>query len=302
MKSLPSFLIALALTSTGAYAQTLFDPDFSSGSTPAGYTAVTTDSYTTGSGTVSDPYVTHPYPDGTITYANDQMTVGDIGAVAGNAYITSTTASNINSSSITSVLTFTPNYTVGTGNQANDIVFSLNTANANNPLLSVDFQPIDYGSPMLNITIGSGIHFGQDPDPTNPINDSTYSSPGTASLNGVTLTLRITTTFANVDGTETLSNVGVLSDASNPDLYTFDRVITSSDDPAMTGYDPANSPLTLTLGDQNDGNDGILNTGSSITIDSADVFVTPTPEPSTYALLLGGLGALAFIARRRLAA
>jgi hypothetical protein len=31
-----------------------------------------------------------------------------------------------------------------------------------------------------------------------------------------------------------------------------------------------------------------------------DTFTVTTPEPSTWALMLGGLGALAFFARRRL--
>jgi hypothetical protein len=42
-----------------------------------------------------------------------------------------------------------------------------------------------------------------------------------------------------------------------------------------------------------------LGTANSVAFDSVSVTTTPIPEPSTYALMLGGLALLAGIARRR---
>ncbi len=38
---------------------------------------------------------------------------------------------------------------------------------------------------------------------------------------------------------------------------------------------------------------------SNLTLFARDVVTTPVPEPETYALMLAGLGAMGFIARRR---
>lgn len=58
-------------------------------------------------------------------------------------------------------------------------------------------------------------------------------------------------------------------------------------------FSPTLSPYSLTLGV------AINGVSSSPTTGDANLMITPIPEPETYALMLAGLGAIGFMARRR---
>ncbi|MGZ8260864.1 MAG: FxDxF family PEP-CTERM protein, partial [Caldimonas sp.] len=57
------------------------------------------------------------------------------------------------------------------------------------------------------------------------------------------------------------------------------------------------TPGTWTIEWLNDGEN--IPDFSNLTLFARDVVTTPIPEPETYALLLGGLGLMGFVARRR---
>ena len=277
MKKLVTLFATILIGVSAASASTLFDPSFTSGAAPAGYTA-------TGSGD--------------FTYVNGSATFGDISDSSEAAYLTST-VTDPNTNTVESKFTFTPTFTATTARgQANINLFSLATNYGNNTLLTVYLQPFNFGTPEDNINISEGIGYGGSSSGTN-----SYSSPGIESLSGVALTLDLTTTFADGGGNATDTTTGTLSDSSGV-LATFDVVSTGSD--GGGGFNPGQDPLTVDFGyvnnlpsplQQDSGNgDGILSSGT-VTFSSVDV--TTAPEPTTFALLLGGLGALFLIARRR---
>ena len=170
MTRLALALFSVVLASTRTQAQDLFSTTFTSGDTPAGYTQTATT--------------------GTITYANNQMIVGDMSVNGAAAYIQSTTNPVPNCASISTQLTFTPtfNTTSDTSGTAADVtIFRLNTSGGNNALFSVDFAVSGYNN-NDQINVGSGFQFGGGTfSGTNNI-----SSAGINSLSGHMLTVNDT--------------------------------------------------------------------------------------------------------------
>jgi hypothetical protein len=295
MKSLAAILLAVALTTTGASAQILFAPDFSSGNTPTGYNLVA------GSGT------------GTITYSGNQLIVGDLSTNGATTYIQSTTNPVPNSYTISSQLTFTPTFTAnGAGTNSDAPIFRLTTSGGNNPLLSVDFIVSGYNN-NNQIAFGTGFQYGGGTSS----GTSYVTSAGLNSLSGQTLTVFDTETFdaSGMDPTThagyVITNAGSVFDVTTgTTLGTFSFTNTSTPAPPSSdidtfgpgGFDPVNNPLTLDLGfvppyGNGSGSSGFLNSGGSIAI--SGVTVSAVPEPSAYALLGLGLVGMFFVSHVR---
>ena len=276
MKHVLPLAAALALTTASASAQILFNPDFSSGTTPAGYTPVTSNG-------------------GTISYANGAMTSGDDSVNGLSAYITGVSPGPAGTS-INTQLTFAFNYTAnrGTGNQAEITLLNLDTPAANNAVLSFTESPFDFGANEIRFLVNSGIQYG---GATSTGNGEIDLHPISA-VSGLTLTLNITTTFSNVGDQFTITNTGTLYDDSD-DLLLGNYDLTTTGAATYGGYDPANNPLTLQLGTTGVSTDaGFISPGANTTI--SDVLIQTVPEPSTYALMLGSGGLLLLAVRRRL--
>ena len=290
MKHVLPLAAALALTTASASAQTLFAPDFSSGS-PAGYTTTTANG-------------------GTISYANGVMTTGDDSVNSTEAYVSSTVnnpstvAYPNNTNSFNSQFTFTPSYyipaaSVSAQEQAQIYLFSLTTTNANNPILQVYLNFLGFGDNVAGVQINSGIGYGGGTQTGN----GAVGVPPINSLSGETLTINITTTItlggdAQSGYTATISDVGTLIDDSAGDylLGTYDLTTTGS---RYGSFDPIHDPLTLNVGTVGVGtNAGFIDSPASTAI--SDVLVQAVPEPSTYALMLSGCGLLLLAVRRRL--
>jgi hypothetical protein len=317
MKKLNLLLLLATLTTTGASAQQLFDPNFSSG-LPAGYTTTTnTDpagTFTTGSDglTVADFSQPGPYVPATASAAAYYQ--------ANNTYVTATGAAP-ESNSITSNFTFTPTYTLqgNGGGQGNITVFSLTTAATPTPLFSVTLQPFTY-THTDNLIFSAGVQYNANSaDSGNGYFDSSQGAPTLGSLSGVALTVDNVTTSTDLGPDSGASNgfpvdygdryeiedKGTVSEGSTI-LFSYD--VTRTED-TTNGYDPVTGALTLDLGIINGSSDGTTTDtatnyfapGANIDFSSVDVEVT-APEPSTYALLLGGLGVLVLAVRRRLVA
>jgi hypothetical protein len=295
MKNLITLLAAVAFTTAAASADTLFDPTFNPSSTPtstapAGYTSGTNDG-------------------GTATYSNGQMLASDVSAGDEQAYITSTVADpNTNVINIQFTLVPTYTYTGTSGGQVNIPILELNTPGGNNSLLTVTFVVSSYDN-RAYVDISTGIQYGGSTTGSYgqtgyPDNSSSANSPIDA-LSGKTLTFNLTETItktgAEVGGATpyTVTNDGTLSEGSTV-LTTYDTTTTGST--VNDAWDPVNNPLTASL--------GIITPGSSApagffaspaTVAFSDVLIT-TPEPSTFALLLGGLGLLVLMVRRRMSA
>jgi hypothetical protein len=93
--------------------------------------------------------------------------------------------------------------------------------------------------------------------------------------------------------------LATLSLFSNPDgiLYNADDALLS------TSFTPGGGSLALSWGASNSGSYylavGGLTNGTQGGIYNGAISVTAVPEPETYAMMLAGLGALGFLARRR---
>ena len=307
MKNLITLGAALALSITAASADTLFDPDFTSGSTtpPAGYS---NGGYNTGSGNPGDPVTFHPQT-GTIVYGTGTMTDSDFSQSAGlpygtQAFITSTDPTP-DSPSLNISFTFTPNYTyTGTsGTQINVPLLTLYTPGGNNNVLNVSMALSSFENNDM-FSIGSGIQFGS-PTVGNTVYRSNsagspYQSDGIQAFSGQTLTFNDVETFShtpfdmNGNAVFTITNDATLS-AGSTVLATF---TTSTTEATVNGnYDPANNPLTLDVGQlSTDAGSGFLASGANIVF--SNINISSAPEPSSYALLLGGLGLLVLMVRR----
>ena len=297
MKTLVTLAVAVSLTTTGLSAETLFAPEYGTGTpngAPTGYT-------------VGTPYTATTSGGGTIAYTPSTMTVGDGSNNASTAYLESYEHVK-NTNIITEDLTFTPHYsnadpTGSVGGQSNDTLFELvPTTGSNNDVLAVTLQTLGYGNNQASILLSTGIAFGG----ATQVGSSEYTSSGVDSLNGVTLHLELQQTFVTtMNGIQMITTTGNLYGAHNALLDTFNYTDT---DNVQTGYDPANNfgmggGLRLRVGETQVSNtDGFVNAGQSVTFGAVNVSSPSVPEPSAYALLLGGLGGLAFVARRRMTA
>ena len=310
MKKLAVITLAVVLTSIRLSAETtLFDPNFSN---QTGYTTVTANG-------------------GTTTTSGDTLTAGDVSNTV-QAYATAT-AQNNGGDVIQSQFTFTPTFTANpnfsdynttySGNYEGIQLFTI-YGGGNNALLNVQLNISTYNNDD-QLRVSSGLQYGSGtltgPDPTmgNPAgNNSQYYAPGNInSLSGQTLTFTDTLTLDNSNENMTtfagfvLTNHAVLTNSQGQVLYTFDYTNTSGDHDSIvnSGYNPANSALTFSVGDVSDyappsyvsgtttPNGNFLNSPATVTF--SDVSVT-IPEPSTYAMLLSGLALLVAGIRRRI--
>jgi hypothetical protein len=311
MKKLITLVAAFAFATTGASAQITFDPTFDSsgGIAAQGYTTTLTDgSYTTGS-TDQNDLVTYPLS-ASITYSAGQLTASDSSGNGEKSFI-SRTSTAPNPGSFNTTLTFTPSYSVNSanGNQGATTVLDVFDG-GNGPLLSINFQSFGFGNNGTLVNVSSGVDYGTS-DPNNPnstTGTSSLDSHPFDSLNGVPVTVNLTTTLT-YSGTDpqngyqlyTVTNVGTISAGGNTANIDSTTIGASYEQ----GYDPFNTPLTLDLGivseyDDNSADGTFIGQGESVSISSA--LVTTAPEPSTVALMLGGLGLLMIAVRRRLSA
>jgi hypothetical protein len=279
MKTLITLSISAFLTISGASADTLLSPDFSGTTVPPGYTATNTNG-------------------GSETYPGDgTMTSSDFSVPGAQAYI-SATDQTPNSIAYDLQGTFTPSYNsskVG-GDYVTVSLLSLYTPGGSDDLVDVSLAFNSFVD-TAQINISSGIEYTDSTTGT-----SSYTGPvgGLNALNGNTYTINDVVTFSvdTADGTAEVDNNGTLSTDGNV-VYTFDTVTTGT---TVNGdsFEPATNPLSLNVGILNAGVDtGFFDSGASITYSNVSVS-SVTPEPSTYALLLGGLGMLFLAVRRRL--
>jgi hypothetical protein len=278
MKNLLTIVALAAVSTASASADTLLSPDFSGATIPAGYTATNANG---GSET---------YP------GNGTMTSSDFSVTNAQAYI-SATDQTPNSTAYDLQATFTPSYNsskVG-GDYVTVPLLGLYTTGGNDDLVDVSLIFNSFVD-SAQVNVNSGIEYSG-----TTTGDSSYTGPtgGLNALSGNTYTVNDVVTFSvdTADGTAEVYNNGTLSTGGNV-VYTFDTVTTGN---TVNGdsFEPATNPLTLKVGIINANVDsGFFDTGASITYSDASVS-SVTPEPSSYALLLGGLGALVWFARRR---
>jgi hypothetical protein len=276
-------LVASGIFMSSARAQVLFDPDFTTGTTPSGYTSST--------GTA-----------GSLTYASGTMTASDFsvkptGAApsGGEAYISSQTSTGPLSNTIATSITFTPTYTItGTSGGQTDIsVLSLISENSNNNLLNIALEATTFEG-RASIVMTSGIAFGGGSTTgTTTIN----STSGIDGFSGLTLTVNdIMTSTESSGNVWSINNVGSLYNGTTL-LGNFNYTTTGA---AGSSFDPINNKLTLTTGINPNlrvDYQGLIGSGANVQI--SNVTVEVVPEPSTYALLLGGVVSLFCLAYRR---
>ena len=106
------------------------------------------------------------------------------------------------------------------------------------------------------------------------------------------------TNFTSIPG-QFNTILATLSLVSNPDGILF-----NADDTVLgTSVSPGGNSLALSWGASSSGNYylavGGVSNGSQGGIYNGAISVTAVPEPETYAMMLAGLGALGFLARRR---
>ena len=156
----------------------LFDPAFTSDSVPSGYTE------TDASG-------------GAIAYSPGQVVTSDFSVPGSEAYISATSTSNTGAS-FTTNLTFTPSYTADAnagGTDAGTTVLDLYPqTGSNRPILELGFT-VNQFYHKATVGVGGDIAYG---------NTSTYTGanefapPGINSLDGVPITIHLTTTLTNL--------------------------------------------------------------------------------------------------------
>ena len=280
MKKLTALLFIASLTGTVASADTIIAPDYSGTSTPPNFTATTSNG-------------------GTLTFPGDGTQVSaDFSVPNATAYITGTD-NTPNSQSYTVQGTFTPSYNaISPGSDYNDVtILGLYTTGGGDPIFSLQLAFNSFVN-TASIQVESGVEYS-----AATTGDGTYT---TNTLNGLNNTYSFTDTVTFTvdtpnDSVATIYNNGYLYQAgdSTP-IYTFDTVTTGT---TVNGdsFEPATNPLSLSVGIMNPGVDStFFAAGANLTY--SNFSVSTTPEPSTIALLFGGLGLLAWVIRRRVAA
>ena len=226
------------------------------------------------------------------------MTASDFGVAGAQAYITQTGSAPL-SNTISTSITFTPNYSyIGTSGGVVDLTFlSLATANSgvNENLVNFTLDLNSYVN-QATLLVSNAVQFdGGSTTGTNSI----LLSGGIDGAN-LTLTMNDTMTTINTSGnTYQIQNaVTILNGTTTLGSFNF----TTTGNAANAGsYDPINNPLTLLTGVTPIGRDdypNFLNSGANVNITSVTVQAGAVPEPYTWAMMLGGLGLLTFLHRR----
>ena len=139
-------------------------------------------------------------------------------------------------------------------------------------------------SPYLN-QFGNGVYAGGFSDLFTFINPASSAFVDSGSINGITLGAGITggsvSVFEFTDSSHTVSLANLLASITNPTTASVLNFVLPG---AGLGYG---------YGIQ------VAGTASGTTSYSGNLMISEVPEPKTYAMLLAGLGLLAFTARRR---